>query len=100
MDPLWPICRSRDDTRAETIKPWVSILVQTYKGSCTGVITRKSFGGGGFGYDPVFYYPPLKATFAEIAREDKNRVSHRGKALRALKADFKDVLKWLTHTCI
>jgi XTP/dITP diphosphohydrolase len=69
--------------------------VQIYKGSCTGVITRKSFGDGGFGYDPVFYYPPLKATFAEIGREEKNRVSHRGKALLALKADFEKVLSRL-----
>jgi XTP/dITP diphosphohydrolase len=66
-----------------------------YKGSCTGVITFESSGDGGFGYDPVFYYPPLKATFAEIRREDKNRVSHRGKAMLALKADFKKVLRWL-----
>jgi XTP/dITP diphosphohydrolase len=69
--------------------------VRTYRGACGGVITFEASGEGGFGYDPVFYYPPLKATFAEISREDKNRVSHRGKAMLALKADFEKVIRWL-----
>jgi XTP/dITP diphosphohydrolase len=74
--------------------------VRTYKGSCTGVITFEPSGQGGFGYDPVFYYPALKATFAEISREDKNRVSHRGKAMSALKADFESVLGWLAPVSV
>ena len=41
-------------------------------------------GEGGFGYDPVFYFPPLNKTFAEITREEKNLYSHRGKAFRKL----------------
>ncbi|HDR14371.1 MAG TPA: XTP/dITP diphosphatase [Desulfobacteraceae bacterium] len=68
---------------------------RTYTGSCTGVITFETSGRGGFGYDPVFYYPPLKATFGEIGREEKNSVSHRGKAMLALKADFERLLQWL-----
>lgn len=68
--------------------------VRTYRGSCAGLITFEPSGEGGFGYDPVFYYPSLEATFAEISREDKNRVSHRGKAMLALKADFETVIQW------
>ena len=51
-------------------------------GIAEGFITEaKSEAEGGFGYDPVFYYPPLKKTFAEMTLEEKNAVSHRGKAL-------------------
>jgi XTP/dITP diphosphohydrolase len=50
-----------------------------------GIILEEKRGGGGFGYDPVFYYPPLRKTFAELTVEEKNKVSHRGKALRKVK---------------
>jgi XTP/dITP diphosphohydrolase len=43
-------------------------------------------GAGGFGYDPLFYYPPLAATFAEIAAEAKHAVSHRGRAMLQARA--------------
>lgn len=49
-----------------------------------GMILEEPKGSGGFGYDPVFYIPALKKTFAEIPQEDKNRLSHRGKAFRKL----------------
>jgi XTP/dITP diphosphohydrolase len=48
-----------------------------------GVIAEAPRGNGGFGYDPVFFYPPLGRTFGEISDEEKQRVSHRGKALAA-----------------
>ncbi|MFC1539602.1 XTP/dITP diphosphatase [Candidatus Latescibacterota bacterium] len=57
----------------------------TTYGSCEGVITHKSSGSGGFGYDPIFFYEPLNKTFAEIPREEKNKISHRGKALETFK---------------
>ena len=50
-------------------------------GVCEGLITRAPAGEGGFGYDPLFLYPPLGLTFAEIPSEEKNRISHRGQAL-------------------
>lgn len=50
-----------------------------------GIILKEKRGGAGFGYDPVFYYPPLKKTFAELTVDEKNEVSHRGKALRKIK---------------
>ena len=67
----------------------------TYEGRCEGLITEKPGGSNGFGYDPVFYYSPLGKTFAELTREEKNRISHRGKALEELKSEFDKVLKWL-----
>jgi XTP/dITP diphosphohydrolase len=51
-----------------------------------GEILNSPSGSGGFGYDPVFYYPPLKKTFAELSAEEKNLHSHRGKAFRKLLA--------------
>ena len=52
-----------------------------------GEILEAPQGNGGFGYDPAFYFPPLKKSLAEISAEEKNRFSHRGKAfLRMLAA--------------
>jgi len=45
------------------------------------VIIEKQKGNSGFGYDPIFYYPPLKKTFAELSLTEKNNISHRGLAL-------------------
>ena len=52
------------------------------QGVCPGVILRAPRGEGGFGYDPVCYLPEFGKTFAELAGEEKNRISHRGRALR------------------
>jgi XTP/dITP diphosphohydrolase len=52
-------------------------------------------GTEGFGYDPVFFYPPLQKTFAQLTTEEKNQVSHRGRALRELRQEFDKVLFWL-----
>jgi XTP/dITP diphosphohydrolase len=49
-----------------------------------GEVLEVPRGDGGFGYDPVFNYPPLKRSFAELTEEDKNQHSHRGKAFRKL----------------
>ena len=47
-----------------------------------GTIAFAPMGAGGFGYDPVFFYPPLKKTFGQLTAEEKHAVSHRGKALK------------------
>ena len=52
------------------------------EGVVEGVILDRKKGDGGFGYDPIFYYPNLKKTFAELQKGEKNNISHRGKALR------------------
>ena len=55
-------------------------------GSCRGEIATAPRGTGGFGYDPLFYVPALGHTFAEIPAAEKNRISHRSRAFRALAA--------------
>jgi XTP/dITP diphosphohydrolase len=67
----------------------------TYEARCQGVITERPAGSNGFGYDPIFFYPPLNKTFAELTREEKSRVSHRGKAFAELKDEFDKVLIWI-----
>lgn len=67
----------------------------TYEGRCEGEIARSPDGVNGFGYDPVFYYPPMGKTFARLTREEKNRVSHRGKALMEVREEFDKILKWI-----
>jgi len=71
----------------------------TYEGRCRGLIAHSPAGTRGFGYDPLFYYPPLRKTFAQLSREEKNRVSHRGKALAQLKSEFEKVLTWIRRAC-
>jgi XTP/dITP diphosphohydrolase len=58
----------------------------TAEGVCEGRIATEPRGGGGFGYDPIFFYPPLGATMAELSAEQKNQVSHRGRAMAKLRA--------------
>ncbi|MDA1082439.1 MAG: non-canonical purine NTP pyrophosphatase [Gemmatimonadetes bacterium] len=53
------------------------------RGECAGVITAEPSGAGGFGYDPYFVCDELRATFADASANDKARVSHRGRAVRA-----------------
>ena len=59
------------------------------RGEIHGELTREARGENGFGYDPIFYYPPLGKTTAELSSEEKNQVSHRGNALKV----FYDKLK-------
>ena len=56
------------------------------EGKVEGIIAQQPAGEGGFGYDPVFFVPELGKGFAEASMEEKNRISHRGKALEAMKA--------------
>ncbi len=67
----------------------------TYEGTCEGEILEEPRGSNGFGYDPLFYYPPAGKTFAEMTMEEKSRVSHRGRALEELKSEFDKVLIWI-----
>lgn len=78
--------------------PWGPALI--YEGRCEGFITKKQVGTKGFGYDPVFYYPPLEKTFAELSTEEKNQVSHRGQALRQLRDEFDKVIIWLKQRLV
>lgn len=55
---------------------------------CEGEILKETRGENGFGYDPIFFIPSLNKTMAELTAEEKNKISHRGKALAALKKLF------------
>lgn len=59
-------------------------VITMVQGSVAGEILEAPRGTGGFGYDPLFFYPPLQCGFAELSPEQKFSVSHRGKALRGL----------------
>ena len=61
-------------------------VIETFTGEVKGVIIDEKRGTNGFGYDPVFYYPPLKKTFAQLSTGEKNRISHRAQAFGKLKA--------------
>lgn len=56
--------------------------VVTAEGECAGTLAYAPRGAGGFGYDPIFFFPALKRTFAELTSEEKHAVSHRGAALK------------------
>lgn len=60
-------------------------VVREFRGAVRGRIAAAPRGDSGFGYDPVFYYPRLRRTFAELPAEVKNGVSHRGRAVRKLR---------------
>lgn len=55
-----------------------------YTGVCEGEIALQAKGNKGFGYDPIFYYPPYHTTLANVSEEEKNAISHRGKAIALL----------------
>lgn len=59
-----------------------SKTLASFRGEAQGMILHAPRGTGGFGYDPLFYFPALDKTFAELSPEEKARVSHRGQAFR------------------
>jgi len=63
-----------------------------FSASAEGELVEAPRGGGGFGYDPIFYFPGLGKSYAEISREEKNQHSHRGKA-------FRKALEFLIEEC-
>jgi len=67
------------------------ILIET-QGTLEGLITEKEIGENGFGYDPIFFVPRLKKTVAQLTREEKNAISHRGNAIRKLKPLLEELL--------
>ena len=60
------------------------------RGEIHGELTREARGENGFGYDPIFYYPPLGKTTAELSSEEKNQVSHRANALKVFNEKLKE----------
>lgn len=66
--------------------------VLTARGECPGTIAFVPMGESGFGYDPVFFIPQLKKTFAQLTAEEKNAISHRGKALELFQTKLKEYM--------
>lgn len=64
----------------------------TARGECRGTLAYAPQGENGFGYDPIFFVPEKKKTFAQLAAEEKNAISHRGHALREFKEKLQDYL--------
>lgn len=64
---------------------WPDGSVKTERATIEGYIAHEAAGTNGFGYDPIFYVPEYGKTTAELSREEKNKISHRGKALTAIK---------------
>lgn len=64
----------------------------TVRGEARGRILEDYHGGGGFGYDPLFYYEPLAKTFAELSSDEKNAVSHRGRAIEQFAKTLKNYI--------
>lgn len=62
------------------------------RGTIEGRIGYEEKGEGGFGYDPIFYVPEFGKTTAELTEDEKNAVSHRGRALRAMKEELKKIM--------
>ena len=88
------------DNRKAAFKCVISIAVPTgaaltYEGECQGVITREPFGDNGFGYDPLFFYPALNKTFAQLTVQEKGSVSHRGKALKEMASEMDKIVDWI-----
>ena len=67
-------------------------LVRVTTGEVRGRIADAGRGGHGFGYDPLFFYPPLQRTFGEVSDADKEAVSHRGAAFRAMASEIRSLL--------
>jgi XTP/dITP diphosphohydrolase len=84
----------RGKTRSERAAYFVCAIALAERGRAMAIVTDRvdgeileaPRGSGGFGYDPIFYFPALEKAFAEISAEEKNQHSHRGKAFRRLLA--------------
>lgn len=71
---------------------WGKDDIEKVDGIAEGLITEDIAGSGGFGYDPIFYYPPKKKRFSEMTVEEKNLISHRGLALQEIRTVIIDRL--------
>lgn len=82
------ISKEQREARFRTVMVYLDGRYQIMtEGEVPGQILEEVRGDGGFGYDPVFYYPPYKKTFSELTLHEKNSISHRGQALlRMIKA--------------
>ena len=71
---------------------WNDGMTETVNGVAEGMITEDLSGDKGFGYDPIFFYPPLGKRFSEMTTDEKNQISHRGLALQKARTKIIDRL--------
>ncbi len=95
-DLLLENLEGKSDRRAQFVSCIACVFPEKYgiepftvRGCVDGEIISERHGTGGFGYDPIFYYPPFDKTLAEVTSEEKNSVSHRANAIRAFAEKFK-----------
>jgi XTP/dITP diphosphohydrolase len=89
-----------EENRNAQFKCVISIAVPTgaaltYEGECKGILTKERFGDNGFGYDPLFFYPELNKTFAQLTIEEKAKISHRGRALKQIVDEADKIIEWI-----
>lgn len=84
-----PSDKRRARFRCVMVLVWPHGMEQAFEGACSGWIAETPTGEGGFGYDPVFYLPQYGKTMAEVGLQLKNQISHRAKALSAVKEALK-----------
>jgi XTP/dITP diphosphohydrolase len=65
----------------------------TFRGTCEGVIAQEQSGTNGFGYDPIFYLPEYQKTMAQLASDEKNKISHRAHAIKQLMTNIDEVIR-------
>ena len=87
----------KDDRSAYFVSAIACVLPDgqefTVRGIANGIILKEAQGQGGFGYDPLFFFPELNKTFAQLTTDEKNAVSHRGNALRTFATELSKHLK-------
>ena len=82
LEKLINVPEAKRTARFRTVISFVMDDIEKWvEGIAEGMIINEPVGNSGFGYDPIFYYPPLKKTFAELSLTEKNKISHRGLAL-------------------
>lgn len=81
---LAPCARLEDIGAEDSLRGVLASHTQFFEGTCEGEIAQRPSGGGGFGYDPLFIPKGFQKTMAELSPEEKNRISHRAKALSKL----------------
>ncbi len=86
LEELKSVPKEKRTARFRTIIALVGPgFTKTVEGVCEGMILSERQGDGGFGYDPVFYVPETGQTFAQMPLSEKNKISHRGRALQSMK---------------
>ena len=87
-----PFSRRRAAFRCSIVLSGPRKTIKVVEGKCSGYILTRLRGRSGFGYDPLFYYPPYKKTFAELRPSEKNKVSHRYRALEKMVKVIKSLI--------